>query len=710
MIAEENQAGTKRATIYVILFVALLIGSWALSNLKSWQTDGAFHTLVGAVAMLLASFIGVVALVRFYSKKTNLFLFIGTGFIGTAFLDGYHAVVTSTYFAPLIATENKWLIPWSWLASRLFLSVFMWVCVISEPHPDDRDGSKKLSEEMIYILAGLFTMGCFVFFYFVRLGTAYFDSPFVGHKIRPQEIVAGLFFLMALIGFIRRGDWQRDVFLHWLVISLIVGALSQIAFMMWSGYFMPDGKPFDIMFDAAHFLKVASYSCVLIGLLVSTFRLFQQAEHAKEEIAGINLGLKKEIDERKEAEDRISSVLDATPNGMVMINKAGEIVLVNHSAEEQFGYARNELMGQPVEMLIPARFRAEHPANRDNYFHDHTPRIMGAGRILFALRKDGTEFPVEIGLNPIEIDEELFVLSAVVDVTERQRAEKERAEIFSSIRDAVARLSACSNEILTTTTQQSSGAQEQAAAISETATTMDEIAQTAEQAAERSDTVARDARQAEAVGREGQQAVAASVDAMNGVRQQVESIANNILSLAGQAQAIGEITTTVNNITEQTNLLALNAAIEASRAGEHGKGFAVVAAEIKGLAEQAKKATTQIRTILGDIQTATNSAVLATEHGTNSVNEAGDVVKKAGDTIAKLADTIGQSVRTATQISGSVSQQSAGIRQLNDGMRNVENVTRQNVDAIQHIENAAQRLSEVSNELAALTTTNRASE
>src|SRR5207253_4904915 len=99
-----------------------------------------------------------------------------------------------------------------------------------------------------------------------------------------------------------------------------------------------------------------------------------------------------------------------------------------------------------------------------------------------------------------------------------------------------------------------------------------------------------------------------TVEAMKKVKQQVEATAETILALAENAQAIGEVIATVNDIAEQTNLLALNAAIEASRAGEHGKGFAVVATEVKALANQSKKATMQVRQILGEIQKATNSA------------------------------------------------------------------------------------------------------
>src|SRR5205814_8058379 len=117
----------------------------------------------------------------------------------------------------------------------------------------------------------------------------------------------------------------------------------------------------------------------------------------------------------------------------------------------------------------------------------------------------------------------------------------------------------------------------------------------------------------------GRKVVEESVAATLTVKEKVESTAENILLLAEQAQAIGEIIAAVNDIAEQTNLLALNAAIEASRAGEHGRGFSVVAGEVKALADQSKKATAQVRQILGEIQKATNKAVLSTEEVSKGV-------------------------------------------------------------------------------------------
>lgn len=123
------------------------------------------------------------------------------------------------------------------------------------------------------------------------------------------------------------------------------------------------------------------------------------------------------------AERRFRLVVEAAPSAMVMVDRTGAIVMVNAQAERMFGYPRDRLLGQSVEMLVPARYRAHHPGLRETFNSHPRARPMGAGRELYGLRKDGSEFPIEIGLNPIETDEGLMVLSSIVDITERKTAE-----------------------------------------------------------------------------------------------------------------------------------------------------------------------------------------------------------------------------------------------------------------------------------------------
>jgi two-component system sensor kinase FixL len=144
-------------------------------------------------------------------------------------------------------------------------------------------------------------------------------------------------------------------------------------------------------------------------------------------------GVSIDITERKRAEEKFRVAVEASPIGIVLVNNKGRIVLINTQTERLFGYPRKEIVDQPLEMLVPERFRAAHPGHRAEFLAAPEARAMGAGRELFARRKDGTEFPVEIGLSPMATAEGTLVLGAIVDITARKQAELEaqrhRAEI-----------------------------------------------------------------------------------------------------------------------------------------------------------------------------------------------------------------------------------------------------------------------------------------
>ena len=267
------------------------------------------------------------------------------------------------------------------------------------------------------------------------------------------------------------------------------------------------------------------------------------------------------------------------------------------------------------------------------------------------------------------------------------------------IQEGVNVLAASAGEILASTSQVASSAAETASAVNETTVTVEEVKQTTQVTSQKARQVSDSAQKSLQVSHHGKKSVDDAVQGMSRIREQMETIAESIVSLSEQSQAIGEIIATVNDLAEQSNLLAVNAAIEAAKAGEHGKGFAVVAQEVRSLAEQSKQATAQIRTILNDIQKATNAAVMATEQGSKAVEAGQKQSIEAGDAIRLLADSITESANASTQIAASSQQQMVGMDQVALAMENIKEASTLSVTGTQQAEQSAQNLHELGQKL-----------
>ena len=270
------------------------------------------------------------------------------------------------------------------------------------------------------------------------------------------------------------------------------------------------------------------------------------------------------------------------------------------------------------------------------------------------------------------------------------------------IRQTAASLTAASTQILAATTQQASGAAEQSAAISQTTSTVDAVKLIAEHSSDRANEVVETAQRTAKVSQEGQRAVQSTIASMEQIKQQVFSITENIQALSERTQQIGEIIITVNQISAQSNMLALNASVEAARAGEQGKGFAVVALEVRNLAEQSRRATTQIKAILSEIQKATHATVMATEEGAKGADEGVILASQARQALEQLASVIEESSETAGHVAAAGRQQMTGVEQVVLAMQNINQATLQNLSSTRQAEKAAQSLDDLSHQLMAM--------
>ncbi|MFH0962629.1 MAG: methyl-accepting chemotaxis protein [Planctomycetota bacterium] len=265
-------------------------------------------------------------------------------------------------------------------------------------------------------------------------------------------------------------------------------------------------------------------------------------------------------------------------------------------------------------------------------------------------------------------------------------------EIVGQLKTVANQVAEAAHNITDATAQQSATGSQQASAVAETTATVDEVNQTFARTSTMIQSVTDLSSKAVEVSHAGLNAVEDNVRGMREAKDKMESIAENILALSEKTQLIGEIISSVNDISEQSKFLALNASIEAARAGEHGKGFAVVAMEVRNLAEQSKQATTQVRDILIDIQNATNSSVMVTEEGSRRVDAGVELANQTGAAIRELAQAVAESSQAAEQIATSVREQTFGMSQITTAMNQINQAAAHNLAGTKQVELAAKNL------------------
>lgn len=262
-------------------------------------------------------------------------------------------------------------------------------------------------------------------------------------------------------------------------------------------------------------------------------------------------------------------------------------------------------------------------------------------------------------------------------------------------------LNAAITEISATTQQQAASTAEQAAAVQQASATMSEIRQSGAQISDRAKQVAATAEATSSASGAGLISVRETTSTMERIREQAETVAENVIALSDKTQAIANIISSVNDIAEQSHLLALNAAIQAAAAGEHGRSFSVVAAEMKNLAGQSKDATVQVRSILGDIQRSITNSVMLTEEAVKRVEMGRQQAKVADQTIRQLTENIEESVRAFQQIVGGSSQQQIGFEQVTEAFRNIGIASQETAAGTKQTEKAAANLTVLSHQLRA---------
>lgn len=243
--------------------------------------------------------------------------------------------------------------------------------------------------------------------------------------------------------------------------------------------------------------------------------------------------------------------------------------------------------------------------------------------------------------------------------------------ITGSVGGAASSISTSATEIAATIGQHERTASQQATASTETSATIDELAASARQSAEQAANAAAVAEKASTATMQGGDAAREAVAAMNGLKERIGAMAEQIVQLGEQTGQIGSIATLVKDLAAEINMLALNAAVEAARAGEHGKGFAVVAGEVRKLAAQSRKSAEQAAQLVGDIQKATHSTIMMTEEGARTVANVTDLAGKVAELFASISGMAGSVNENAQQVMLNARQQTAAFAQVVEAINSI---------------------------------------
>ncbi|HEY9420409.1 MAG TPA: ATP-binding protein, partial [Thermoanaerobaculia bacterium] len=403
------------ATYAVAALVGFALVPW-LRGLE-WVGDAGWHTLQETVALMLALGVAVLSLVRYYSRKTDTFLLLGTAFVGTAFLDIYHAVSTSALFVSHIpAMDPTATGPWSWLASRIFFGLFLFW--LSMPWSRPERSSLPLNEGAVYLLASAVTLVCLAFFTFTPLPRVYFPDLLVS---RPAELIPAVFFLAALVARLLQGDWRESSFEHWLVLALLLGFLGQAAFMPLCS------QPFDAPFEAGHVARSLSYLCVMVGLLGNVYSLFRRADESAAELARINAALQAEMDARTHAQQERDRFFDMSRDMLCIAGFDGYFKQINPTWERVLGYTSEELKSKPFVEFV-------HPDDRGATAGEAQRLSIGSGTLDFENRYQAKDGSLRWLSWRSSVNEERQLIYAVArDIQDRKRVEQMKNDFVSVV-------------------------------------------------------------------------------------------------------------------------------------------------------------------------------------------------------------------------------------------------------------------------------------
>jgi diguanylate cyclase (GGDEF)-like protein/PAS domain S-box-containing protein len=375
---------------------AAVAASFAVTRLSPQFSGGSnFYTVLAFSATIVAAIAGSMSLIRYYTKKSRLFLYLGVGFSAVALLEGFSALVTTDTIAHLLPSDQSAIIQWSWLLRALLISAFLYAACRAGR---DGDASRRPlgagHEIRVYVLAVAYVAAFFGLIALVPLSEMA-RGGWILNFVR--EAIPAALFAAAFIRFMLRPNMANGDIEFWLFLSLIFALALHVLVMPASA------ARFDAPFIAAHVLKVFSYVLVLAGLFINMYGVFVSARNN---------------------EARIRAIVESAIDGLITVDRRGCVTSFNGSAQVMFGYEDSEICGRHIERLITER---GHPALKE--FWERISSGMPLGQVpaleIDGRRIDGAEFHLELGVTvlPSDASEQGFLLTAR-DVSMRKANEE----------------------------------------------------------------------------------------------------------------------------------------------------------------------------------------------------------------------------------------------------------------------------------------------
>lgn len=353
---------------YVMLFL-VAFGSFIFVyfSKSNFQTNPQFHTILDILGTVMAFLVGIMALIKYYTRSNDKYLFIGYGFLGTALFDGYHALITSNLIQTLYPTlTTPDYIDWTFNLSRLFLAIWLLVSFLIWKFEDDIEKTKNKGFFNIFLAFGITSI--FIVISFIPISFT-----------KALTYLSGLIFLITLIGYLKKGFWRFKYFEHWLVLALILSFVSQAFYMPFST------NHYDAMSFLAHLLRNMTYVFSMVGLLMSMYIAFEEVEEGKE---------------------KMNAIIQSMGDAVFVCNSEGRIILMNKEAEKFSGFSFEDVIDKKYTDIFKFSFEKEEKKKYPDFVGEvvKTGKTKELGDHTILTSENNSALPVSISAAPIKDD------------------------------------------------------------------------------------------------------------------------------------------------------------------------------------------------------------------------------------------------------------------------------------------------------------------